>query len=149
MENKNKLVVADLGWAETIPDWLKKAVEAERLGEGFVSVMGKDDGKAGLAEVCIYLYTLSLRQPMGYHQTQVYFYVMGKVSEKHQGAVLDLPFVKEILEKGLDIDEERLLNELRQTLYQKRGGAIRSPLFDALRMLKKEIGGKKLEKVNR
>lgn len=137
---ENRLVVADIGWAETIPDWLKKAVETERLGEGFADVLGKgNDGRAGLAEVCVYLYTASLRHGLDYHHGQIYFYVMGKVTERHQGKAPDLPFVKEVLEKGLDVDEQRLLDQLRSELYRKRGGVIRHPLFDALKTLRKEI----------
>ena len=136
--DKNRLVVANIGWAETIPDWLMNEVKSERMVEGLLGLVDKgNDGMVGLAEVCVYLYTEALTQPLGYHRTQVYLWVTGKVIEKTKGEVPD--FVKEVLDKGLGPDEARELGELRRTLYRKRGGAIRSPLFDALKALKKEI----------
>lgn len=143
----NKLIVADIGWAENIPDWLKREVEAERIGEGFADALGKGNGgKVGLAETAVYLFTLSLRQPLGYHYTQIYLWVSGKVMEtstaRASNGQPELPaFIKEAIEKGLDSDEERQLDQLRQELYRKRGGAIRSPLFDLMKTL-----GKKIEK---
>jgi len=32
----NRLAVADVGWADTVPDWLRKEVEFERLALGVV-----------------------------------------------------------------------------------------------------------------
>lgn len=137
MEEKNRLVVADRGWAQTIPDWLKREVEKERLIERFTSVQGKDNGgKVGLAEAAVYLYTASLRSGLDYHHTQIYLYVTGKLIEHIGGVVPDV--AKEVIEKGLDTDSQRLFNELRSELYRKRGGEIRHPLFDALKVLKKK-----------
>ena len=38
---KNKLVAANKGWAETIPEWLKDEIRLERLASGLASVLGK------------------------------------------------------------------------------------------------------------
>ena len=156
MENKNRLVVADLGWAETIPDWLKKEVETERLIEGFknaCSLTERNGGspRVGLAETCVYLYTASLKYPLGYHLTRIYQWVLGKVARKSLNRTSSkgqkLPdFVEQILKEGLDPEEERELNDLRETLYRKRGGEIRSPLFDALKALKKKALKKEIFK---
>ncbi len=136
--DKNRLVVANIGWAETIPDWLLKVVESERMVEGFLGVMDKgNDEMVGLAEVCVYLYTECLTHPISHDRGQIYLWVTGKVMERTKREVPD--FVKEVLDKGLNSDEARELGELRRTLYRRRGGAIRSPLFDALKALKKGI----------
>lgn len=136
--DKNRLVVANIGWAETIPDWLMREVESERIVEGIMGLVDKgNDEMVGLAEVCVYLYTEALTHPVDRDRTQIYLWVTGKVMEKVKGEIPD--FVKEVLDKGLNSDEARELGELRRTLYRKRGGAIRTPLFDALKALKKEI----------
>lgn len=138
----NKLVVADVGWAETIPDWLKKAVEVERLVEGFANAAALTEtnggvGQVGLAETCVYLYTASLSHPLSHDCAQIYFWVTGKVMGKKG---VEVPyFAREVLERGLDYDQQNQLDQLRQDLYRKRGGELRSPLFDALKALRKEL----------
>lgn len=134
MENKNRLVVADIGWAETIPDWLKKEVEAERLSSGFASVMDKGNDLVGEAEVCIYLYTLSLKQCMGSEYTQIYIYLVSKLMKRKNNNV-----PKSIEVKTLTEYEYGLLKDLKRELYIKRGGEIKSPLFDIMRKLKRGI----------
>ena len=37
--SRNKLVVANRGWAETIPEWLLDEVRAERLVYGLADIM--------------------------------------------------------------------------------------------------------------
>jgi len=48
---KNRLVVADSGWAETLPDWLIKEVKAERLMYGLASITNPNCPKVGDAEM--------------------------------------------------------------------------------------------------
>lgn len=135
-KKENRLVVANRGWAESIPKWLMQEVAWEREARGLADVLGKGDGeRVGLAETCVYLCTEAFTHPLGHIRGQVYFWVTGKVMKK---AGMEPPdFVKEVLEKGLGIDEKHELEELRRTLYTKRGGAITSPIFEVLKELKK------------
>jgi len=137
MEGKNRLVVADAGWAETIPEWLLEEVKKERMVSGFVDVMGKGEEKVGLAETAVYLYTLSLKQPMNHNYSEIYLCLTGKLLARKTGEAPD--FCRELVERGLTPNEQRELDELKSELYKRRGEAIRSPLFDALKELKKEI----------
>ncbi len=77
---ENRLVVGDVGWAETIPDWLLEEVKAERFFLGLGSLIS-DCEKVGDAEACVYLYTASLRQPLDHYQAEVYIYLTAKLGE--------------------------------------------------------------------
>ncbi len=136
-KKENRLVVADLGWAETIPEWLLEEVKTERMIYGLGSLINPDCPKVGDAEICVYLYTASLRVPLSTEQTNIYIYLASKLMKKRNK---DLPkdFVK-ALKMGLSNDEERDLKELREVLYRKRGGEISHPLLDAMRSLKARI----------
>lgn len=142
-KKENRLVVANAGWADAIPEWLLDAVKVERLTQGFGNLInptrhnGGDYPKVGDAEACVYLYTASLSAPLPHELGEVYLHLTAKLL-KAKG--IEPPdFAREKLEKGLSADEERELRRLRETLYNKRGGEISSPLFDALRSLKKEL----------
>ncbi len=135
MKGENRLVVANLGWAETLPEWLKEEISAERMVQGFTDVLKKGKEEVGDAEVCAYLYTLNLTQAVSHELAQVYIYISSKLM-KRQGKKL-MPFMEEQLKRGLESDEERELKDLKRILWQKRGGKIKSPLFDALNQLGK------------
>lgn len=132
-KGKNRLVVADAGWAETTPEWLMEEVKTERLMGGMSDVIRKGKEEVGDAEVCVYLYTASLKAPMGHELTQAYLYLCTKLMKRRGVAVPEGVSVEK-----LSNDEQRELTELKQKLWKKRGGKIKSPLFDALAMLKKK-----------
>ena len=135
MKNKeNRLVVADAGWAKTTPEWLLQEVKTERMIYGLASLMGEGKSKVGDAELAVYLYTLSLRQPLSREYTHIYLYLCTKLMAKREKEVPEEIKVEELTE-----DEPRLLNELREEIYKARGGEIKHPLLDAMRELKKEI----------
>jgi len=135
IKNKeNRLVVADAGWAETIPEWLLQEVKTERMVYGLASLMGDGKSKVGNAELAVYLYTLSLRQSLSLEYTHIYLYLCTKLMAKRE---MEVP--KEIKVKKLTGDEPRLLDELREEIYEARGGEIKHPLLDMMRGLKKEI----------
>jgi hypothetical protein len=117
----NKLIVADIGWAETIPDWLKTEVELERLAEamGGVSKKGKPKEEVGDAEACLYLYTASLKAPMSNEFSRVYIYLTAKLMKRK--GIKPIDFMQEKLEKGLTTDEERKLEKLKRDIYKARG----------------------------
>ena len=133
----NKLVVADSGWAEEIPDWLKKEVEAERMVSGFVDAMGKETKEeVGDAEVCLYLFTLNLSRPVSHDTGNIYIYLSSKLCKKQGTELMD--FMQKKLDAGLSSDEERELTKLRRDLYRARGGKIESPLFEVLKQFNKK-----------
>lgn len=139
---ENRLVVAPGGWAETIPDWLKKEVEFERLTLGLAGniaeLRGQPIREVGDAEACLYLYTLSLSAPMGYHLGQAYIYLTAKLTKRRNPSTVP-DFAEKKLKAGLTPDEQRELTELKRELYRARGGEIHSPLLDAMRQLGKDI----------
>lgn len=129
----NRLVVADAGWAETVPDWLLKAVKSERMIVGMAGVIKPDmEGAVGDAEVCVYLYTASLRAPVSLSLCNIYLNLAAKLMEQR-----GRPIPGEAEDRELDADEERELEDLRRELWRKRGGRIKSPLLDMMRSLGK------------
>ncbi len=109
MAKKNRLVVADKGWAESIPGWLKQEVIMERM---------LNPEKVGEGELCMYLFTASLKAPMGHNMSRVYLHLSSKIM-KRKG--IDLPLE---VEDKLDPDQERELDQLRREIYKARGGKI-------------------------
>lgn len=109
MAKENRLIVADKGWAESIPGWLKEEVIMERM---------LNPDKVGDAELCLYLFTASLKAPMGHNMSRVYFYLTNKIM-KSKG--IELPL--EVGDK-LDPDQEGELDQLRREIYKARGGKI-------------------------
>jgi hypothetical protein len=136
--SKNRFIVADKGWAETIPQWLLEEVKFERMAYGMgVLIKPELAGKVGDAEACAYLYTASLRGLVSGELAQVYTYLVAKLSQRKGRELPD--FAKEKLEQGLTQDEQKELDELKEELYHKRGGEISHPLLDAMRSLKKRM----------
>jgi hypothetical protein len=131
-----RLVVGDAAWADTIPEWLKAEVAAERLVLGLAGVLKPElEGRVGYAEVCVYLYTASLRAPMPSEYAQVYLHVSSTLM-KRRG--MQVPEECVVTEEQLRPDENRVLEELRRDLWRLRGGAVKHPVIDAVRALKAE-----------
>lgn len=130
MSKKNRLVVANAGWAGTLPEWLKQEVREERLTLGIVDAVKKTE-KVGDAEVCTYLYTASLTAPMPHNWNGIYLFLAARLMRRRGKQIPD--FMAEKLEAGLVPDEARELESLRRELYRRRGGEIAHPLLDALR----------------
>lgn len=106
------LVVADEGWADTIPDWIKEQVKLERL----LSNLKPETGMCTDAEATAYLYTLSLTRPMTPEACQIYFYLCGKYF-KQRGATVpsDVP-----IPDTLTPEQQRSLDKLKQWIYKQR-----------------------------
>ena len=138
---ENRLVVADRGWAESVPDWLREAVEAERLVDGFSSVIKKETKKQ---EACLYLYTASLKAPMSHELSEAYIYLGAKLMKKRGKEIPD--FMEKKLSDGLMPDEELKLKQLKHKLYVLRGGEIKSQLFDLLKKMGSGYENKYLRK---
>lgn len=137
MKKENLLVVADIGWAESLPQWIKKAVADERTTNGLIGIATGGEEEVGDAEALVYLSTASLKQPLSHNFGQIFIYLTGVCMQKHQKLELkDLPdFLIEKLNEGLSRDEKRDLKQLKSDLFRKRGGNISHPLLDALRKI--------------
>lgn len=134
--NENRLVVADAGWAETLPEWLLDEVRNERMTLGLVNIIDSSVHGVGDAEICVYLCTLSLRQPLHHEYAEIYIFLAATLMKK-RGIVL-ADFMEEKLQKGLTHEEHRQLEELRHRIYSARG-EIHHPVLDALRQMKKGV----------
>jgi hypothetical protein len=128
----NRLVVADAGWADQIPDWLKDEIRKERMALGLKGALSGKDEEVGDAEVCAYLFTAALVKKLPHEVSMVYLYVSAQVMRK-MGTVPDIP---ESFQQGLSPDEEAELARIRKTIYDKRGGNIRHPMLDLMRSFK-------------
>jgi hypothetical protein len=140
--SENKLIVADIGWAQDVPEWLKTEVELERLAEcanGVVQTVTKapKTETVGDAEACLYLFTASLRAPISYEAGQEYIWLAATIM-KRKGIEPPMDCMKEKLKAGLTPDEKRELETLKRQLYRARGGAIKHPVFDALKQMAKK-----------
>jgi hypothetical protein len=133
-----RLVVGDASWAADIPQWVLNAVASERMIQGFAELMkpGELPEEVGDAEVVAYLMPVSMRAPMPHYYVEIYFFCTARLCQRVGKPILD--FMEAKLARGLTRDEERELEELRRDLWRKRGGKVRTPLFDALAEFKKE-----------
>lgn len=137
-ESKNRLVVASKSFGEDIPDWLLKALEADRIME----TMGMTDpqGMVGEAETCAYLYTRSLVAPMNSEYCNIYVYLAGKLM-KRKG--VELP--EDMRQPDLSEDEQREFISLRRQIFKARGGEIRTELGDILKKFRGDKNGKEIQ----
>jgi len=141
-ENPNRLIVADKGWAETIPDWLKKEIGTERIMEAMADTLGIKVDEVGDAEATAYLYTLSLKCGLDYTFTKIYTYLTAKLMKKLNPQNQLPDFMEKSLQEGLDNHEQHQLRLLKQELRRKRG-PIYHPLFQELKQMRKEMGSRR------
>lgn len=134
------LLVANVGWGETVPEWLKSEVQAERMINSMVDLMGKGkdevESKIGDAEVVVYLMTASLVAPIDREHTNIYLHLAGKVLKRTK-RMKEMP--DDIKIEKLSQDEEREFKELRQKIYRGRGGDFQHPVISFLKEFKKEV----------
>ena len=136
---KNRLVVGDGLWAESIPVWLKEEIKSERLIGSMASLVDPFTNHVGDAEVIAFLMTASLRAPLSRGHAEIYLYLGAKMLER-KGQQLD-SYMMDKLDKGLTEDEARELKDLKEMIFHKRGGDLESPLLTAMKELKKKKGG--------
>jgi hypothetical protein len=93
------------GWEDSVPEWLKLRVCAERMA------MAGNGGwdKATDAEITCYLYTASLAQPLGSDWTAITLYQATKQIPQLYEALPDAP-------KELTCDQERELEDLKHKI---------------------------------
>ena len=113
------IIVFPGGWGYDLPDWLKNTITLERLAMNMRALKGEEMTGAD-AEVCAYLYTASLAQPLDHDWTQIYLYVGRMVYEKWRTKESGVTFPKDIRVESLTDDQMRDLNHLKAWIYKKR-----------------------------
>lgn len=72
------IVVANVGWGETLPDWIKDQIKLERLVQNMKRVKGEKIDEATDAEALAYFYTASLRSPISHDYAELYMHTFSK-----------------------------------------------------------------------
>ena len=110
------IIVMPGGWGETLPDWIKGAIQLERLIMNMSPEMTGTD-----AEACAYLYTASLERPMSHDWAQIYLYVAGKTIEKgREGGKMPDDIKVESLTRNQQDDLDRLKRWIFETRIKSR-----------------------------
>ena len=109
------IIVFPGGWGDTLPDWLKNAITLERMMWDMKALRGEEPIGTD-AEVCAYLMTLSLTQPMDSDWTQIYLYIAGQ-SYKRWNKV-EMP--ADIAVDSISDYQTGELNRLKSWLYHQR-----------------------------
>ena len=136
-KDKNRLVVGNAQWAKDLPKWLLEEVKTERLMYGLLGITNDEVEKIGDAEVVVYLWTASLYAPMPHNVNQIYFYLSARLMKRRD--TKNIPdFLTAKLKEGLNSDQKRELKELRNMIYDKRGGDIDTPLLNIMRQFHKD-----------
>ena len=130
---ENRFIVADSGWAESIPEWILDEIRSERMINGLCEVIKKGSEKVGDAEMVAYLFTASMRGPLNSEDQKIYLKLSGDLMKKRNIEVPDFMNIGDLSEW-----ENRCLEDLRYKI-QKARGKVNHPIFDILRELK---GGK-------
>lgn len=144
IENANPIIVADAEWAKTIPDWMYKEIQAERMINGICELMGnkKLDHKdsVGDCEALVWLMTASSKAPLGAPFTKITIYLIAKVmlKTKRIKSEKDLfDFLKDDYKSGLTDYEQQQLDDLKYKIFNSRGGKIKHPVLGFLKEFKK------------
>ena len=139
INNKNTpIIVADTAWADSLPDWLKNEIQAERMILGLLNKSSKTtltpEEQIGDAEVVAYLMTASYVAPMDRDFANIYLFVTGRLMKKVKN--IDMP--QDIKVDKLSSDEERKLKDLKLFIWNTRGGKFKHPVIDMLDLMKKQ-----------
>ena len=110
------IIVMPGGWGEDLPEWLRKRVTIERLGENIIALNEHRDVTATDAEAACYLFTASLSAPIGSDWVQIYLYVAG--GEMKGEAKTEMP--ADIRVEALTEYQWRELKGLKNWIYQRR-----------------------------
>jgi len=113
------IIVMPGGWGDSLPEWIRGAITLERLISNVESL------KTGImtatdAEACAYLFTASLTAPMGHDWSQVYFYVAGKVYERHRTKDSGVTMPADIKVTELTRNQQDDLAHLKAWIYDRR-----------------------------
>jgi len=115
------IIVLPGGWGEALPEWLKSQITLERLVMNMKALKG-EQAKGTDAEVCAYLYTVSLTEPMDSDWTQIYLYAATQACNRW--GISDLP--ADIAVNSLSEHQMDELKDLKDWLYRQRKQARRN-----------------------
>jgi hypothetical protein len=110
------IIVMPGGWGDTLPDWIKGEITLERLIMNVQGIKG-EKMTATDAEACAYLYTANLTAPISHDWAQVYFYVAGKTTRRHNK---DIELPEELRVESLTASQQRDLDHLKDWIYKTR-----------------------------
>jgi len=113
------IIVMPGGWGDTLPEWIKDAITLERLIENMEGLK-RGAMTATDAEACAYLYTAGLTAPMGHDWSQIYFYVAGKVYERHRTKDSGVTMPEDIRVTELNRNQQDDLAHLKAWIYDRR-----------------------------
>jgi len=107
------------GWGDTLPEWLKETITLERLVMNMRALKGEEIIGTD-AEACVYLYTVSLTQPMDSDWSEIYLYIAGKVYEKHHAKESGATMPQDIRVDQLSNYQMQHLDRLKEWIYRQR-----------------------------
>ena len=105
------IIVMPGGWGDSLPDWIKGAIQLERF-----ALLMKGEETATDAEACAYLFTANLTNPIDRDWVQVYLYVAGKVVSRNK----DTEIPEDIKVDSLDDYQMSLLRDLKRWIWDRR-----------------------------
>lgn len=144
MPIKMPVVVSAGGWGDTLPEWLLKEVDLERLITSTLDVVKPENEQeqVGDCEALAYLMTASLEAPFSSEWTRIYLYLSTQVMRR----VRKVEVPEEIRVEELNEDERRMLGELRSFIFRRRGGKAKHSVIEAMKEVFMESKRKKGEK---
>lgn len=139
------IIVHSGGWADTLPEWLKNAIVAERMVMNLKGLNGEEITGTD-AEACAYLFTACLCFPFDSDWTQIYLYITSQVYSRHRSKESGVQVPEDIRVEKLDDQQMRDLCRLKDWIYKRRI-AERQERYRAERRQKREeaVAKKKAE----
>jgi len=113
------IVVYPGGWGDTLPGWLKHAIQIERMVMNLKALQGGEITGTD-AEACAYLYTACLCFPFDHDWTQIYLYIAGQVYSRHHSKESGVQVPEDIRVEKLDDQQVRDLCRLKDWIYKRR-----------------------------
>jgi len=113
------IIVYPGSWADTLPEWLKNAIQAERMVMNIKALNGEEITGTD-AEACAYLYTACLCFPFDHDWTDIYLYVAGQVYSRHRSQESGVQVPEDIRVEKLDDQQMRDLCRLKDWIYRRR-----------------------------
>ena len=113
------IIVYPGGWGDTLPEWLKNAIQAERMVMNIKALKG-DEITGTDAEACAYLYTACLCFPFDHDWTNIYLYVTSQVYTRHRTRESGVQVPEDIRVESLNDYQMGELRRLKEWIYQRR-----------------------------
>lgn len=143
------IIVADTEWAKSVPEWIYTEIQAERMINSMCEIITRKKMRpeeiVGDAECCVWLMTASNKVPLDGDGTAIYLYIAAKVMLKTR-RIKETKDLSDVLaeqyNKGLSEHQKQLLTELKNKIYNSRGGKFKHPILDIIINLKSDKNGR-------